>query len=131
MKFLVLVTAVLVFYSCNNQSDIGKKLSSGDSLVIDFTDTITGAISKTVAATDVNAINKLSRFIDGKESEIFKCGYDGNLRFYSKGAIKGEVSFKYTNPGCRHFLFEENGKLSATQMSNEAADFLKDLAVKP
>lgn len=128
MKILATVIAFFIFCSCNNQSGIGKKLSDGDSIAIDFTDSITGAISKTVAATDANAISRLSQFIDAKTTEIFKCGYDGNLRFFKNDSLLGEVSFKYSNAECRHFLFQHKGKLVSTAMSHEASYFLEGLA---
>lgn len=78
--------------------------------------------------TEDKAIKKLIRFTDGKAGEAYKCGYDGNLLFYKKGTLIGDVSFNYSGDGCHHFLQLVDDKLSPTEMSNEAADFLKSLA---
>lgn len=65
--------------------------------------------------------------MDAKSTEELKCGYDGNLVFYSKGEALLPVVFKYKDKNCRHFLFERDGKLQSTKISNEAADFLESL----
>lgn len=124
--FLFLVLSIVLF-SCK-QSAIGKQLSGADSLVINFNDPQTNMIKKTVATAESNAINRLSEFVDAKKSELYKCGYDGNMIFYAKGEKKMDISFKYTIDSCRHFIFDMNGELKTTMMSNEAADFLKSLA---
>jgi len=123
----IIVLFVLLFASCN-QSAIKKQLSGADSIVIHFNDPQTNTIKKTVATAENNAINRLSEFVDAKDSELYKCGYDGNMIFYAKGEKKMDISFQYTNDSCRHFIFDMNGELKASKMSNEAADFFKSLA---
>ncbi len=118
----------MFFFSCNNQSAIAKRFGESDSLVIHFTDPESGQITKAVEATTTAAIQKLSGFVGGKAVEVFKCGYNGNMQFYKGGKLNGDVSFQYQQEGCRHFLHMENGELTSTQMSHEAADFLKGLA---
>jgi len=66
-------------------------------------------------------------FVDSKAAEGFKCGYDGNLTFFSNGQPLLPVVFKYKEASCRHFLFEFDGKLMSNKLSNEAADFLESL----
>jgi len=85
------------------------------------------SIIKTVSTTENTAINKVVDFIDAKPTEEFKCGYDGNLIFFSKGQVLLPVVFKYKDANCRHFLFESEGKVMSTKMNNEAADFLESL----
>jgi hypothetical protein len=80
-----------------------------------------------VSTTEEKAIDKLARFVDGKDAEAYKCGYDGNLVFYKEGNLRADVSFN-TGEGCRHFILMLNGALTSTAMGNEAADFLKSLA---
>ena len=129
MKSLLLCFAIAaVIVSCESSSAFGKKLSGSDSLVIHFTDTLTGQTVRTVEATSQKAIEKLSRFVDSKSVEVFKCGYDGNMIFYKNGEVNGEVSFQFQKEGCRHFLYMDGGSLTSTEMNNEATDFLKGLA---
>ena len=123
------LVAVIFLASCSHPgSAISKQLAGTDSLVINFNAPQTDSILSTVTTTEVKAIKKLTGFVDGKSSEAYKCGYDGNLLFYKKGILKGDVSFNYSGEGCRHFILEVNGKLNPTAMSNEAASFLKSLA---
>ena len=80
-----------------------------------------------MSTTEDKAIKKLMGFVDSKTSEAYKCGYDGNLMFYKKGNLVGDVSFNYSGDGCHHFIMLLNDELAPTAMSNEAADFLKSL----
>ncbi len=125
MRILVLLLAVCLC-ACN-QSELKKILSGSDSLVINFSAPGSDTIIKTVSTTEKNAIRQLTDFADGKTIEQLKCGYDGNLVFYSKGEMILPVLFKYKKEDCRYFLFELGGKGMSTRLSNEAADFLQSL----
>src|SRR6185295_3303629 len=123
---MIIFFFILVTVGCKN-SAITKKLSASDSLVITFNVPNSDSIIKTVSTTENNAINKVIDFLDDKPAEEFKCGYDGNLIFFSKGQTILPVVFKYKEKDCRHFLFELDGKLVSTKINNEAADFLESL----
>ena len=125
-SLLLIVFAVILFCSCK-QSPIKQSFSSADSLVIHFKDEQAGTITKTVQTAESKAINRLIEFIDAKEAEQFKCGYDGKMFFYKKGQQMQEVDFKMKNDSCNHFAFLLNGKLMNTKMSGEAIDFLNAL----
>jgi hypothetical protein len=107
---------------------VGPELSGSDSLVVQFNIPGTDTISNILNATDRNAINELIGFIDSKNALARKCRYDGNLMFYKKGNLTGDVSFNYTADSCRQFIMELNGELIRSQMSNKAADFLRSLS---
>ena len=128
MKTLVTVFTVCLLIACGNKSAVSKQLSVTDSLVINFNAPQTDSIVSTVTTTEVKAIKKLTGFVDGKTSEAYKCGYDGNIMFYKKGVLQGDISFNYSGEGCKHFLQMVKDELAPTVMSNEAADFLKNLA---
>lgn len=117
---------VFVFASCK-QSAIRQSFSSADSLVIHFKDEQAGVITKTVQTPDSKAINRIIEFMDAKETEQFKCGYDGKMFFYNNGNKMQEVDFKMKNDSCNHFSFLLNGKLISTKMSGEAVDFFDAL----
>ncbi len=127
MKLIVCIASSLLLISCSS-SPLVEKIKASDSLAIRFNHPGTDSIVKVVETTEVHAIEKLVRFADEKETEQFKCGYDGNMMFYKKGSLAGDISFNYSSDGCHHFLQMADGKLTATKMSNEAADFLKSLA---
>ena len=75
---------VILFCSCK-QSAIKQNFSSADSLVIHFKDEQAGIVTKTVQTAESKAINRIIEFMDAKETEQFKCGYDGKMFFYNKG----------------------------------------------
>ncbi len=126
MRSITICFLVFVFASCK-QSAIRQSFSSADSLVIHFKDEQAGVITKTVQSAESKAINRMIEFIDAKETELYKCGYDGKMFFYKKGQQVNEVDFKMKNDSCNHFAFLLNGKLTSTKMSGEAIDFLNAL----
>ena len=128
MKTLITVFTVCLLISCGNSSAVSKQLSGTDSLVINFNAPQTNTIKSTLTTTENTAIKKLTNYVDSKTSEAYKCGYDGNLLFYRKGIVVGDVSFNFSGDGCDHFLMLVDGELIPTTMSNEAASFLKSLA---
>lgn len=127
MKLIISILAGLILLSCGS-SPLVKNITGSDSVAVRFNHPGTDSIVKVVEATQSYAIEKLVRFADGKETEQFKCGYDGNMIFYKKGTLTGDISFNFSTDGCHHFLHMADGKLTSTVMSNEAADFLKSLA---
>ena len=129
MRILSFLAFIVLLASCSGGSATSKRLSGSDSLVINFNTPGSNMIEKIMHTTESKAIKKLVNYTGGKSSEAFKCGYDGNLLFYKKGELLGDVSFNYSGEGCHHFIMEIDGKLNPTAMSNEAADFLKSLAM--
>ncbi len=128
MRNLLFYSLLIIISSCTSSgSAVGDQLSGSDSLVINFNTPQSNTIAKTMNTTEDKAIKKLIRFTDGKAGEAYKCGYDGNLMFYKKGILVGDVSFNYSGDGCHHFIMLLDDKLTPTAMSNEAADFLKSL----
>jgi hypothetical protein len=125
MKWLCFTIGIIIA-GCST-SAIDKKLSTADSLVLNFNAPGSDSIVKTVFTTDKNAIKKLGHFVGNQSTEQYKCGYDGSLIFYSKGQPLLPVTFKYKDQNCRHFLFELDGQLNSTRLSKEAADFLGSL----
>ena len=125
-KILPVLIIIMVVTGCK-QSAIKQNFSSADSLVIHFKDEQAGIVIKTVQTTESKAINRMIEFIDAKETDQLKCGYDGKMFFYTKGQKIQEVDFKMKNDSCNHFAFLVNGNLMSTKMSGEAIDFLNAL----
>lgn len=124
-SFIVLCTLLL---ACGGkESAVSRQLASADSVVVNFNAASGTIIEKTISATDAVAIKKLKRFVNSKTSAAYKCGYNGNLQFFSKGILAGDFSFNYEK-GCLHFIQQKDGQLFPTVMSEEAADFLQSLA---
>jgi hypothetical protein len=126
MRSCIICLVVFLFASCK-QSAIKQSFSSADSLVIYFKDEQAGTITKTVQTAESKAISRMVEFIDAKETEQFKCGYDGKMFFYKKGETIQEVDFKIKDNSCNHFAFLLNGKIMSTKMNEEAIDLLDAL----
>jgi len=127
VKFYVFIACTFVLFSSCQHSAIKQNFSSADSLVIHFKDEQAGIVTKTVQTTESKAMSRMIEFIDTKETEQFKCGYDGKMFFYHNGQEIQEVDFKMKNDSCNHFAFLLNGKLMKTKMNSEAVDFLDAL----
>ncbi len=127
MRIAVSYMVIILLVSCSS-SAVGKKLKGCDSLVVTFNAPNSDSVINVVSTTETKAISKLARFVDGKPSEQYKCGYDGNMIFFKGGRQVLPVVFKYSEEGCRHFLFDLDNKVISSRMSNEAVDFLRSLA---
>jgi len=119
MRLICFAILMIIASSCK-QSAVENKLSGCDSLQINFND-------KSVATTERSAISKLAKFLDGKKTEKFKCGYDGKLLFFKKNALVLDADFKYTQTDCMHFLYTLDNELISTKLNGEAADLLESL----
>lgn len=127
MRYHLLLPVILFFISCNS-SAITKKLKGCDSLVITFNTPDTDSIINTVSTAETSAIQKLARFLKGKETEHYKCGYDGNMLFFKGGRQVLPVVFKFRDKGCQAFIYDLDNKTVSTTISDEAVDFLTSLA---
>jgi hypothetical protein len=128
MRWFILVSFIFVVSACN-RSAIQDQVAGSDSLVINFNEPNSNDIvARTVATTESNAIGRLSQFLGGKKTELFKCGFDGNMIFFANGVKKADIAFKFSEEVCRHFMYSSNGDLTAIQMSAEAADLLRSLS---
>jgi hypothetical protein len=127
MRCIFFLFFIIFFFSSCRQSAISASFSTADSLVIHFKNEQQGEITRTVQTAESKAISRVIEFIDAKESEAYKCGYDGKMFFYNKGEKMQEVDFKMKDEACNHFSFLLNGKLVNTKMSSEAADFFDAL----
>ena len=123
MKVYILIAVALILFCSCKQSAIKQSFSGVDSVVIHFKDEQAGVITKTVQTAESKAINRIVEFMDAKETEQFKCGYDGKMFFYDEGKQVQEVDFKMKDPACNHFAFLINGKMTRTKISDEAVDF--------
>ena len=128
MKIVLAIALLISFCACKPSSPTYKLLSTCDSLVINFNEPNSNILARTVTTTNPIAVEKLARFVDAKSTGFSKCGYDGNLMFYKEGILSSDVSFNFSGDGCHHFIMYLGNQLHATEMSNEAADFLKSLS---
>ncbi len=128
MRILPILTIIVVLSSCSGGGAVSKRLAGSDSLVITFNVPNSDSVINMISTTETKAIRKLARFLDGKPAEQDKCGYDGNMIFFKNGQQVLPVVFRYSDSGCRHFLFDIENKLTSSRMSNEAASFLQSLA---
>ncbi|MBI3138044.1 MAG: hypothetical protein HYZ15_05635 [Sphingobacteriales bacterium] len=126
LRQLLFLLPVLFLLSCSSPGT-GKQLSGSDSLVITFNIPGTDSVSSTVSTTETKAIRKIAGFLSGKQRNKPQCGFGGNMIFYKAGRQVQPVVFRYDND-CRFFLYEMEGKVLYTEVSEEAAAFLKSLA---
>lgn len=125
LRQFLFLSPVLFFLSCTT-AGTSKQLSGSDSLVISFNVPGTDSVSSTVSTTETSAIRKLAGFLSGKQRDKPHCGFGGNMIFYKGGQQVQPVVFKYDGD-CRFFMYEMEGKVLYTEISAEAAAFLKSL----
>lgn len=90
-----------------------------------------GSIDTVVAVKiirDKMTINELANVIASKKSsDNFNCGYDGSLHFFKMNRVIQDIDFKMNDADCMHFSFSQDGKLTATKLSQEAKHLLESL----
>lgn len=128
MRLIIFVLPALVFISCQTKSVLSKQLDGADSLVINFNISRTDTIARTLNTTEAKAIKKIIQFADQDKTTYLQCGYDGNLVFYERGVIKGDLAINFTAKGCEHFMMRNGEELIATEMNAEAIDFFTSLS---
>ena len=121
-----LLIIIVVLASCN-RSGLSKKLAGCDSLVITFNESNKDSIIHQINTTETKAIQKMAGFLKGKETEFYKCVYDGNMLFFKGGIQVMPVVFKFREEGCQTFVYDLDNKTVSSLMGNEAVSFLKSL----
>jgi hypothetical protein len=126
---LPVLFAALIFASCGSKSEIRKKLSVAEEVVISFSEK-NNPKRKTVSAVEKAAISRMIDFIEKKEdlSNLVCATNDGIILFKKQDTTVQVVTFTYLEKGCQQFYFTMDGKTYKTKVSNEAIDFFTALA---
>ncbi len=76
--------------------------------------------------TDKNTIDKISAYIVKTEPEKKDCGYDGVLKYISKGKDLLDVEFTLAD-SCGYAAFVLNSNVNYRKLSAEGVKYLKEL----
>lgn len=76
--------------------------------------------------TDKNTIDKISAFMEKTEPEEKGCGYDGVLKYKSKGKDLLDVEFAFVDT-CNYAAFVLNSNVNYRKINAEGVKYLKDL----
>lgn len=130
MKTILTLLLVLALFACNNTNKaFMEKVTDADSIAINYY-TGDGRMDTVVAVKilkDKQQITQLSTFIGGKGTDHYKCGYDGSLHYFKRGAVLQDVDFRMNDAQCMHFSFSLNGQLYSTALSAEARQLLESV----
>ena len=124
MRYLIVLIGMALLVSCKN-NEIRTALEQSDSINIRFNNSSLNSMS-----SDKNAIRTLARFISDNEKSLpLECEIkpSGMILFYYQGKQQHEVAFTDLTQRCRYFILQLKGKTVYTEVTNEAADFLKAL----
>lgn len=130
MKSIVTIILGSLLLSCGH-SKLVDHLQGSDSVSVSFVQKGSGTLIKIVGTSGRYAIQDLLTYTDSKETAAFNCNDDGHITFFKKGIPAGHVSFNYTTDGCHHFKITKDGKVTTTEMNNQAVDLLKALKGNP
>lgn len=124
-----LLIAIVVASCKGPQSEIRKKLSEADEVVISFSEK-NNPKRKTVSAVEKAAISRMIDFIERKEdASNLVCGTNDGVIMFQKGGMTLQlVTFTYLEEGCHQFYFTMDGKTHKMAVNNEAVDFFTALA---
>ncbi len=79
-----------------------------------------------IAITDKSTIDKISAYIEKTEPEKKDCGYDGVLKYKSKGKDLLDVEFSIADT-CNYVAFVLDSKVNYRKLSAEGVRYLKEL----
>lgn len=82
--------------------------------------------SEKIRVTDPQKISELGNFISVKSSPLYKCGYDGAIRFMKKDRELLRVDFNLS-PACRHTYFMIDDIAYSQKLTEEGRLYLKEL----
>jgi hypothetical protein len=130
MKTMVVTLFALALVACNDTNKaFMEKVADADSMAINYYrgDGRMDTVVSVKILKDKQQITQLSDFIGGKSTDNYKCGYDGSLHYFKKGAVLQDVDFRMHDVQCMHFSFSLNGQLYATTLSPEARQLLESV----
>jgi hypothetical protein len=130
MKTIILFASLLVCLTACHSTN--KKLKAitvdADSVAINYFkgDGTLDTVVTVKIIRDRNDINKLSDYISANSTNPdVKCGYDGSLHFFKRDSVVQDIYFRMNDEHCMLFSFLQDGKLSATVLSEDAKQFLE------
>jgi hypothetical protein len=130
MKNLLIITVVFIALSSCHHADktIKETIGNSDSVAINYF-TGDGSVDTVTAVKvirDKNTMEQLSGFISGKLIDTkTSCGYDGTIHFFRNDTVVQDIKFRMNDENCMQFSFEEDGKLTATELSPDAKKLLE------
>ena len=120
--------SIIILTSCDNTiQQLGEHISGADSIAINYfkgdgkMDTVTAVkiIRDKKSIEDITAL-----MTESSVSVKDKCGYDGSIHFFKNDKVIQDVFFNSTQEDCRLFLFQVKGNDIATELDDNAKEFL-------
>ncbi|TSA49695.1 MAG: hypothetical protein D4R43_03455 [Sphingobacteriales bacterium] len=126
--FLIFSFSLLVFhFSSCTQFWFGGIQDQADELVIQFySHDKNKSDPAPIDITDKTTIDKISAYIEKAEPEKKDCGYDGVLKYKSKGKDLLDVEFAIVDT-CNYVAFVLNSNVNYRKLNTEGVKYLKEL----
>ena len=135
MKQIIFILLLSVFFSaCNDTAkQFKEKNAVADSIAINFFKA--GGKMDTVTAVkiirDKKTIDEIAGMIAASSASIKdKCTFDGSIHFFKSDRVIQDVFFNSSSKECRQFQFRLNGHHVATELDDNARDYLSVLKNK-
>ncbi|HTB52020.1 MAG TPA: hypothetical protein VK718_04525 [Ferruginibacter sp.] len=130
MKTTALFVSLLVcLTACHSTNSKLKSITAdADSVAINYFrgDGSFDTVVTVKIIRDKNAINKLSEYVAATSATPdVPCGYDGSIHFFKQDSVVQDVYFRMNDAHCMLFSFLQDGKLTATVLSEDAKSFLQ------
>lgn len=127
MKLLFVLLPLLAASCSNTNTAFTDKVKDADSVAINYYrgDGTMDTVVQVRIVKDPQLLNQLTAFIAAAPAEHYKCGYDGSLHYFKKGAVLQDVDFRMNDVQCMHFSFVLSGKLYAAKLPPEARQWLE------
>lgn len=130
MKRWLIMALCWALVACNQpHKAFLEKVAGADSVAINYFrgDGRQDTVVAVRLVSNQQQVQQLTTFIGGSSAELYKCGYDGSLHYFKRGAVLQDVNFRMNDAQCMHFAFVLDGRLHSTRLSAAARQLLESL----
>lgn len=130
MRYLPVISIYTLLLSCGDAASSGAgkldKISiDADSMVVNYYTPARDSLLYSYSTTNRANIDKLLGYVQGKTTEVTKCGFDGDIELYKSRQMVMAIDFKMKDNICRHYSILLNNQAFNVAMTPEALQFME------
>ena len=139
MKRLSIIVGIVLFIliGCDISMDTAMRMYMHENAdrveILFYTGHAEKGLKPVLAQTfmDIENIDRVLKFITKKPAEPYKCGYSGEIIFFTgdNSSIAERMKFNI-DPGCEHIVYMFNQEFYTRKISKEGLTFLRELRGK-
>ena len=131
-KIAIYLILFIGLTSCNTSVDLVHTLAGADTMLIVFYHSQNQQTQDTITIHDKGLIKTMIRQISEKDTNNYKCAYDGKLIFQKARVKRHLMDMEFSiSPDCRSVSFKWEGKLYFRELSQVGVGDMKAIRQYP